>query len=462
MPNTVNSFVHLGGDGNVSQSSQVLHPTAYTIEEIVLTNFAGKEYDVQKFVTDFSITESIYRLGLTISMNIKDPINLMEELRLTGQEKITVKLSRAPINNSGNSEKTESVKHEFYVTEYPVFAKYNNRIQVYSVRGVSRYAFLSKFKRISRSFSGNIKEYIRAVLTDDLHVPADKLVVSNASSGNIKFIVPNINPLDSIYWAMRRAYSSDGSPFYCYENILGEIHITSQADMALGDSYREFKDAKFFESDPDKKPGDVYEERASRIFEIVSDLKMSKFVSGASGAYSSRTEYLDLSTKTHTTSKFNYDQEFEGMKTIDTNKTLSSKFVLENSDSLSNYDQAKLNFISLNSKAYDVNTNGNYHSPTSEASLNKAQSYLENMEHIMHDVTVAGDFSLNSGKIITLRLPPSVDPEVKRIDSQSGNNPTRDEFLSGKYLVTSVTHNFSEEYYCEMRVKKDSFETSYF
>ena len=129
--------------------------------------------------TDFSITESIYHTGLIFSINIKDSINFFEIGQLTGQETITVNLTQGvgpepdvEVASPGNTQLAASTSEKlpktiskmFFVTEYPLYGKTENRIEVYTIKGVSQHVYLTKSKRISKAFTGKMADFIKKIL----------------------------------------------------------------------------------------------------------------------------------------------------------------------------------------------------------------------------------------------------------------------------------------------------------
>lgn len=492
-------------------TNEIVLPSAYSIESIMLCNHNGRITDINPIVTDFSITESIYHAGLMLSLNVKDVVNLMEEFQLTGHETITVNLSRKTYrsNNSSSSKidiDNQTLSHLFYISEYPLYGKLDNRVQVYTLRGVSKHIFMSKFKRISRSFSGSIKTFVYDVLQKDLEISADDIEMTEEQAEPIKFIIPNLNPIDAIQWALRRAYDSHGAPFYCYETLGGKIKIDSHTDFnkrSNEKAYREYKEGKFFSHPPGTL--EDYDERRSRILDLSSDIRMSKLLSGANGAYASKSIYVDIATKSIVTTEFDYSKEFAKMPKIGNYPTLSQGFQPEDikaakpytpdqsffqkssvGKSLSDFKNSKINYISLNTSAFaDVkiknvptknaitgiffnkktitpNNPKNYHETTKSSKINIAQSVTENLETVIHDFDVAGDFYLNSGKIILLKIAPAEDPNSQKKGSRALlGTPTADQFFSGNYLVTAVIHNFGEDYFSSIRVKTDSFSNNF-
>lgn len=481
-------------------TDQIKVPSAYVIDSIMLSNHNGRIIDIQKIVTEFSITESIYHPGLILSMNVKDVVNFMEEFKLTGHETITVNLSRSTYN-SGNRGKikidNQKLSHLFYVSEYPLYGKFENRVQVYTIKGVSKHIFMSKFKKISRAYSGNIKNFVKEVLMNDLDISESNIEMTSENTDIVKFIVPNLSPIDAIQWALRHAYDSHGSPFYCYETLGGKIKIDSHTDFNKRTNeapYREYKEGKFFKFEPGSL--EDYDERRSRIMDLSSDLRMSKLLSGSNGAYASKSIYVDIAKKQIVTTEFDYNTKFRDMAKIGNFSTLSQRFnpddikagksyssdrsFLERAEdikngggkSLSDFKNSKINYIPLNTQAFDkvisVNetksskirsseSTPNYHKATSNSKINIAQSVTENLETVVHDFIVAGDFEMNCGKIVLLKIAQASDPKSDLEGERSGKNFGADRFFSGNYVVTSIIHNFSDDYFSSVRVKTDSF-----
>lgn len=442
MPKIVNSSL---------LTNDVVFPTSYKLEEILLTNHEGRQAEISRLVTDFTITESIYLPSLVLELNIKDPLNMIEEFQLSGQEKIKITISKKP--HDSNDVKT--ITKDFYVTEYPVYGKYPNRLQVYKLKGISEHAFLSKFQRVSRAYNGNLKDFVFDILTRDLSYDGYSIKMSDRSSGTASFIVPNLAPLDAIAWALRRAFDSGGSPWYCYESLYDGIRVVPQGEMVQKDPYYTYYE--LFNLNKDPLSAEDYDQRRSMITSIASDLKMSKYIAGANGAFGATTEYVDIHTKKRIKRRFEYGNEFDRMEWTNPNGiNLSPSFEI-NGQNLDKYNAARLTYLPINSKAYDKA--GNYHSTTLDGQLDRANSYVNNLDNLVHDLTVAGDFDLNAGNTISIQLFKSIDPNLRIQNSEesadAASNPY-DDALSGKYLVTSVVHKFAEEYESQVRIKRDS------
>jgi hypothetical protein len=443
MPRTINTAV---------STPEAIVPSAYTIESIMLENHAGRSIDINGVVTDFVVSESIYRSSVTISLNVRDTNNLLEEFEINGQEKITVTLSRQDFES--NEKKT--VKHLFYITEYPVYSRNLNHLQVYSMKGISEHAFLSKFKRISRAMSGSALELVKTILSEDLKID-DSLIELGSSrikSHNLNVIVPNLAPLDAVAWILRRTFDQYGAPYYCFEKFGGGIRIVSQTELVSSSNeiHREYTDGKFYSQA--QQTAKDYKERLSRIINLTSNLKLSKYVAGAAGAFASTTRYIDLAKKTYFEETFDYDKEFAAMSWIDTAgfKTLDADFKIGSEpQGLNKQATVYYNDVVLDGTAID-----SYHAQSKGNSLARSNAHIENLDTIVHDIVISGDLDLNAGKAIGLKLVKPIDPQVEVKNAESSKNTNYDSMLSGKHLVVSTVHRFDKDYSLEIRVKRDS------
>lgn len=444
-----------------ANSSEARVPTAYKIDEILLTMFNGsKVYDIQALVTDFTIVESLYTPAVQLSLNVKDNIDFMGQARLSGQEKIKIKVMKKPYTDGNGSGPEQKIDLEFYVTEYPVYGRQNNLIQAYTIRGVTKHAYVSKLKRVSRAVSGKIGDIVKSICIKDLGIEENLLSISERSSASINAVIPNLEPIDAIYWLIKRAFTDTGSPFYFYQSVDGKVYLKSQEELvSTGLVFEDYLESKFFSQDYDVNPMRAYNEAATRILSLNSTINLGKPLSANSGAFASKTYYVDLPSKSINQKDFNYKEE--QAKRVEQKLYVTDQFKLETDNDLSKYKDARQIVVPMNSGAYSAGAN--YNSSTSGGNLAKASSYVELLDSMQHDLTIAGDMELTSGKIVRLKLPAPIDPSSNRIDyTAAGPSNEEDLIVSGKYLVTSVQHNFAEDHIVEFRVKRDSTPTDIF
>ena len=66
------------------------------------------------------------------------------------------------------------------------------------------------------------------------------------------------------------------------------------------------------------------------------------------------------------------------------------------------------------------------------------------------NIILPGDFDLTVGNTINIKV-------IKASDSEHLNTKNlEDKYLSGKYLITRITHDFNDEYIQRLTIKRDS------
>ena len=425
-----------------------IHPGAYRITEIDLTNSYGKSFDIKALVTQLTILESIYAFALTGKLEIKDTINLFEEMRLSGQETVAITFQK----RERNSKDTIKIKKHFYVSEIPLYGKSKDAVQAYVLKIVSKHAFINNIKSISRSFNGSISKMISNIVTNTLAY--DGVVENTVSSkDNVKLIVPNMKPFAAITWLLRHSFSEKDSPVYAYETMDG-FKINSHADLFQLSSIGTYRYTFIQGDNPYSDTG--YQRLKYKIIDMASDLNSSKYLNSGKGAYASTTKVLDYATKSYYNVFFDYDNTFSNTSTVNglkSKKLLSQKFKVDGETLNRSRDSLQI-YINANSKSY--NNYKNYHEPAIH-SLGHHQSQLENLDNTKHDITIHGDLEIHPGQKITITAPKSIDPQVfnKIKDKDAKKSVQDDQMISGDYLISNVIHIFADQYTCQLRLKRD-------
>jgi len=449
--------------GISKNTSVAFTPTAYLVDSIILRNHHGRTLDIRMIVTEIEITESLYLPSVMIKLSIKDSVNLFEELELIGQETIEIKLLRQ--DNAKDAVK-KTVTMSFFVTEYPVYGRPQaiQHTQVYSIVGISQHAYISQFKSISRAVSGLTSKVMSDIFTNDLYTDIGYMTMRGEPVTQFNGIIPNMRPLDALEWLRRRTFDKDGSPFFLYETISEGINLRSLTNLVNPDTnwlYYTYTDSRGFNREALSK--EDYVQRAQRILDISSSMKLSKPLSGSDGAYSSTNHFVDISTKSYTTKVFDYDKDFNVKNTLEQKSTFSKKFTLPIAGpkskfvSLNEMALAHQEFIPTNSLAFSTDAGISNYQGMARDLIHKASAFEENFETYVHDIELCGDFSFNPGRRIKLQFPKAEDPTANKDGSNVKNSNRFDRTLSGYYLVTGVVHRFKDDqYFIRARVKRDS------
>ena len=423
-------------------------PSAFRISSIVLTNAYGKSADIKAFVTQTTITESIYTYSLVATIEVRDTVNLFEEFRISGQEKVEITFHK----RDRGSKDTTKIKKLFYISEIPIFGKVKDAVQGYQFTCVSEHAFYNHVVSISRTSTGSISKQISKIMTGDLGY-SDIIESDSDSKGNVKLIIPNLKPFTAITWLLRHAYSDEGSPIYAFESLNG-FKIKSHKSLSTQDSIGTYKFNFLQQTNPGTPAG--YEEAKYKILSMSSDLNSSKYLASARGAYASTTRVVDIAKKKSYDVKFDYSSKFPATPTMGDRKSkplISSNFKLKD-ETLNHHHASLYIYVNENSMAHDKYKN--YHDPAIY-SIGQHQSMMENLDSIKQSIVIHGNLDINAGKKITIEAPKSIDPQVlKKIrEKDAKKSAMHDMMISGDYLITAVKHTFGTEYHCALTLKKD-------
>ena len=447
---------------NTSSDGIALVPSAYLIEECVVSNKDGECVDVQYLLQSIQITESLHSPTLICKITALDEVNLIEVLPFFGLETIRLKISR----RQGETGSAQSFDHVFYVTDYPLFNRpRREHTQVWSITGVSFHAWKNPLIKISRAYHGVITDQIKKIALDSFGV---SLVQFGSSETRGQGIIPIFTPLKAIDWFRRRVSDEKSCPFYLYETLQNPpstLNFASHSELSKQDAYFHYYDTRSFQFEAATQ--DDYDERRARMLDCTSLLKLSKFNPIAAGAFASETNYIDIAKRKFGKRFYDYSENFPISATIlktnifETPKhadhepeagqhASSGKPVpVKNMELPTEEFYSHQNYLARNSEAYGDEEN---YIEMSWEKMNVLEAFPGIFNTLMHEVELHGDLELNAGKIVHLHFPKAVDP----ISGGFGN--LEDEYLTGKYMVTSAIHTFKDqEYYTHIRVKRDSF-----
>ena len=394
--------------------------------------------DLKNNISSLTIKESILSNGITADIGIRDGRSLLEAFKITGNEKIELHISRHEI--TGN---TKEYKLELYIAEINQYSRTQAGSQNYTLKCISLHLYNNQFITIVKPFSGSYGKTIENICKSDLKIPSDKLDISTFT-GNGKGIFPRLKPLYAIQWLLKNC-TDEGTPFFFYETIQGKVKLKSYKELLDQDVYAEYNNLPFTDNDITKNDDAVgaFNEELRKIRSLSSDFNISKYKSGSEGVYGSQLFNFDISTKQ--SEKISYKFKENKQKQLNDNKSYSTnvEFLGRKIDQIT---EGKNYFVSQNSLAFDDEKN--YHNSFGQNSLESA-SRLFNLNALTKDLTIAGDFDLELGSILDLN--------IQRVGADP-NEEARDQYLSGKYLLTGKIHTFTGEgYFMKIKVKKDSF-----
>jgi len=417
----------------------------YKIEEISLYPYDSDiekgigSIEISNLVSKFSITESIYYLGLTLSMTIVDGVNIIEKFNLSGNEKLRIKLSKYDKPTQTNNE----VDLTFFVTEYPLFGKSKNkRFQAFTVEAVTPHIFLDGLIGLSQFMSGSPVSIIKNILINYLKYPEDKINSTENVNTLYDYLIPNISPTKAIRNILRTSCDNELAPIIAWETLKG-FNIKGYSELIVQEPYKErvYEVSSFSDGSGSSNPN-TYLQEISSVLDFSSNLKMSKIEQAKNGAFASHTKEYNYFTKEYKEVIFDIVAQREDIKTLSTYTSFSDNFLVDD-NALNKYNQCK-QFLSIYNNDISLNPPLNGRSHIHDR---VKYSYLAQAEHMTHLLKLNGDLDLSSGNVITLSVPSGIYSET-----------IIDDYFSGKYLISTITHSFDDSYTMDVKIQRDGLE----
>jgi hypothetical protein len=426
----------------VEGAEGIVSPDSYLIEHVKFHSNAGNIVDIKAFIQKIELIEDLNHPFIEGVIFIQDAANFYEEQKISGNEKIEIRIKRTPIG--GTKETISKLDLNLYIAEVFNFIRSGPSKQFYKFRIVSEHLYNNQAKVLQRSFQGSIGKLVKDICTRDLQIKKGEFNLDTKQI--IKGVYPTIRPIQAVNWLLKNAFDN-GTPYFFYDTLQDGIQFNSLENLYAQEAYEEYDFIPYF--DHDIGTSGAYDELRQRIEVFGSDLSMGKLNDVGAGAYAATLHSLDISNKKYQKTFFNYDNA--DPKKLNANKPFSDEHKILDRN-LSELKGAKNYFISLNSKAFD--NHANYHSPTHTTIL-KSESHLNTMGFNTHQISLNGDFGLQVGSKVNIKT-------VKPTTVEAAELPPVmiDKYNSSDYLVTRVVHTFDDYYKMKVTIQRDSSEVS--
>jgi len=196
----------------------------------------NKSLDVEltDAVAEFNIFEDLNKPYLTGSILIGDDTGLMDDVKIKGDERITLIIAKNPQLADGEP----YFRLDFKVVSILRQEKTADRAEVISMNLISVHAYNNNVVKISKSYTGKLEEISKSILRNFLDVEVsmeDKRYDATQGSEQepIKLLVPYLSPLETVEWLTERATDRWGTPFFIWASIWGQ-DMTETTTLRLG------------------------------------------------------------------------------------------------------------------------------------------------------------------------------------------------------------------------------------
>jgi hypothetical protein len=179
------------------------------VEAILSTDRNDASIDISGVITDFEIYEHLDKPYLTASFIVLDQYKMVELLDMQGIEKLFLKIE---------SPHTKHITTKmFRIAKLKKTIKSNDRSEILMLEAIEEHAYISNAININKCYAGTPTSIISSIASE--YLDKDISTSDQTFQGNMKVIVPNLNPIKAIKWIQQRATNPDGMPYYVYSTL---------------------------------------------------------------------------------------------------------------------------------------------------------------------------------------------------------------------------------------------------
>lgn len=408
-------------------SSETLLPKSIQGVKILLFNNAEAEENITSELHSLQIEESLSNHTLHGILRLWDTQGLRETIPLIGQERIELSFEK------GETE----VNQTFYVTSVETVTDVNN-VPIVHLYITSPAGYLNELNYLSKAYQGLLSETIEKIYKTRLGRPIDLV---EDSYGSFSYIAPTLPPLQVINHLLENAHDSNFSPMFVFHNLIDDkINLRSfqsmYSDPAKVD-YNNNPSAKF-SSGVISSMGD--QRNVNRIFKmgLESYFDIHRLLKG--GSLVSHFDNFDITNKTYNRQIFNYNSINRDENYFNKSFKVEGQTVVDSQTG--KHRIQRVNLMAFDGATYNLNGIDPY-----------ATNSMINQYNEMNLITMSAELNSNDklgvGKSITF--------DADTIRAKVAGGPQVDNYtdatLSGKYLITDLTHNIKLDEYtvsCKM------------
>lgn len=416
-----------------------------------------KELSIAAFVDSIVITESIYSNNVTCDVQMTDGHDLHQYFPIIGEEEFQIRWR--------TENDVEPVEYTFQVYNVSNKTKTNEGSYSYTLNCCKPEFIKSMSTRISKSFK---QKTIGNIVSDiyEGYIKTNKDVVISDSSVELHNIVlPYWRPFACIDYMCALAHSSktksstylffEDKDFYRFESL---EELMEQSSYTYGEPYRVNPQSISSDNDPSRETTNYGRTIESYSFSNCSPDVIKEI---DYGSRNSRTLSIDPFSKTSKIYDFDIKENFDQITRIQNASAGASDsekgvFISQGIGNRFATPYSRYNIVYTKTHRLDspyVNSkNHNDFSAKQEETLPWRKSIMTQYETINARIIIPGDTNITCGIIIDCEFPNLTQVQDKR-------NTHADKFLSGRYLIKSVTHVLSgmSSYKQTLELCKDSF-----
>ena len=395
--------------------------------------------DISDNVLEINIYEGLDKSVITGNIVINDSQNITTHLPLTGFERLDFKVFTPGCSRGYDfTRETGSPVYIYSITDRQGDTARN---QKYILNFCSKELIRNEQTKVKRAYEGKSEGAIFNIVRQELD--SKKPLFLEKTRSNHKYVIPKLRPLNAIQMIAEGArpanHNAPGMVFY--EDANG-FHLRSYENMLAINSQKARPAVANFivKVAGAQTPKQSIVEKMQQVNSFAIKKQFDTLSSYQKGVMCNRMITHDMFTKTFDELDFNYNDEYgnffhtehDGDGNKQRTKSSVAPLLKYGNDKFSTeHPEAVVMFHSTTTK-----THNNFEGPESEIDEPRRISYQTAFRSMVLELEIPGFTGLSVGDIIVFNHP-NYEPANK-------SNPSdRDRFMSGRYLVSKVRHQFS-------------------
>lgn len=399
--------------------------------------FEGQEseesgfFDIRNIIVEINFYESLYLPYIAGQVVLSDSNSLSSLINFQGQEILELEWSILETTH----------KKEFVIyAQTDVVKSTNDYSSTYVLQFIEKHAFLSYFKRLRGSKSGNFSNIISQIIENELGSEVGEFEESFQSG---KILECNRTPLGVCQWLTQRCTSESGEPMFLYSTLKEGIQFKSLGSLLQNQPLNQYKFR--YTALPYKNSRDSFIHERTKILSLSVPNNNDSIAAAKEGVFKSRYFSIDPFTRSIKYTDFDAKEHFEDKvrneATLYSNPSFDTFFNLDN-DPISKISSEYFSEINT---SYSFGLDKSY-SEEREIENHKFKvsrhSDLFMMDKERLDIVVLGYFfgegynDRTIGTVINIFVP-------KDQPGYSSGGDVVDKKRSGKFLITHARHTLS-------------------
>lgn len=424
--------------------AQIQYAGEYIVDECLLCTVGGLELDLRDQLANINIYEDIFTNSITGSISFVDTNNLTANASIVGQEKL--KLVLVTPNASDDTSRDMAINFSdqpLHVYQIKSSANVNDRTKTFELAFTTNEIMRNNRIRVCQSYNGEpAKEIIKKVIRDPELLNSKKEFYYEETTNLFQMIAPNMRPFDFINTVAKRCLSKeyDFAPtFLFYETVRGYFFRTIDSMMDRKNPRMIFKEVT---------PNDDIDNVGRNLTNILSYEIMNStdtLLNTRAGMYNSDLLLVDVFNKSYKHYEYKYLEDFDKQIHADEfnnygseQAPIASKAPDQYGNLISDYPKSILHVQTIERETKD----GLFDPSTGEPNdyrgtdmwLQKRRSRFTSLEAaISLRIKVPGNTTIQAGDLIGITL-----------KNQTGSQSASDPYLTGRYLVRTLKHDFKK------------------